>query len=253
MDPMLLTFLILGVTIALFIWDKIRSDLVALLSLLALYLFGIITLPQALSGFGDSTVIMIAALFVVGEGLSRSGITTWVSQQILALAGNSPRRLLIMVMLGAALLSAFISNTGTVATLLPAIIAIAWSVRSLPSKYLIPLAFAANAGGLLTLTGTPPNIIVAETLTSQGYETFSFFEFSLIGVPLLVVTIVYMVVIGQRLLPRRETSEQPVDVHWRWRRWATPSPYRASCISLPSGPDSPLAGKTLERRRWDEI
>jgi di/tricarboxylate transporter len=244
---MILTFLILGAAIALFIWDKIRSDLVALLSLLALYLFGIITLPQALSGFGDSTVIMIAALFVVGEGLSRSGITAWVSQQILSLAGNSPRRLLVMVMLGAALLSAFISNTGTVATLLPAVIAIAWSVRSLPSKYLIPLAFAANAGGLLTLTGTPPNIIIADALTAQGFAPFGFFEFSLIGVPLLAITIVYMVTVGQRLLPRRETSEQPVDVHMAMEAMSDAFALQGKLYQLTIRPDSPLAGKTLEQ------
>lgn len=243
---MLLTFLILGITIALFIWDKIRSDLVALLSLLALYLFGIITLPQALSGFGDSTVIMIAALFVVGDGLSRSGITAWVSQQILSLAGNSPRRLLVMVMLGAALLSAFISNTGTVATLLPAVIAIAWSVRSLPSKYLIPLAFAANAGGLLTLTGTPPNIIIADALAAQGFAPFGFFEFSLIGVPLLAVTILYMVTFGQRLLPKRETAEQPVDVTAAMAAMGDAFDLHGKLYQLTIGPDSPLADKTLE-------
>lgn len=243
---MLLTFLILGVAIALFVWDKIRSDLVALLSLLALYLFGIVTLPQALAGFADSAVIMIAALFVVGEGLARTGITAWVSQQILALAGNSPRRLLVMVMLGAALLSAFISNTGTVATLLPAVIAIAWSVRSLPSKYLIPLAFAANAGGLLTLTGTPPNIIIADALASQGFAPFGFFEFSLIGAPLLAVTILYMVTFGQRLLPQRETTEQPVDVHTAVEAMSDAFALHGKLYQLTIGPESPLAGKTLE-------
>lgn len=246
MDPMLLTFLILGLAIALFVWDKIRSDLVALLSLLALYLFGIVTLPQALAGFADSAVLMIAALFVVGEGLARTGITAWVSQQILALAGNSPRRLLVMVMLGAALLSAFISNTGTVATLLPAVIAIAWSVRSLPSKYLIPLAFAANAGGLLTLTGTPPNIIIADALAAQGLAPFGFFEFSLIGVPLLAVTILYMVTLGQRLLPQRETTEQPVDVNAAMAAMGDAFDLHGKLYQLTIGPDSPLAGKTLE-------
>ncbi len=131
---MIITFILLGITITFFIWDKIRSDLVAMMALLLLYLLGILNTQQALAGFSDATVIMIAALFIVGEGLSRSGVTAWVSQQILALAGDSPRRLLVMVMLGAALLSAFISNTGTVATLLPAVIAIAWSVKSVPSK-----------------------------------------------------------------------------------------------------------------------
>ncbi len=242
---MIVTFVILGLTIALFIWDKIRSDLVALMALLALYLLGILTTQQALAGFSDATVIMIAALFIVGEGLSRSGFTAWVSQQILALAGQSPRRLLVMVMLGAALLSAFISNTGTVATLLPAVIAIAWSVKSVPSKYLIPLAFAANAGGLLTLTGTPPNIIVANALSGAGYEPFSFFEFALVGAPLLAVTIGYMVVMGQRQLPQRESDEQPVDVDASMHEMADSFALHGKLYRLRVRADSPLAGQTL--------
>ncbi|MBK8985995.1 MAG: SLC13 family permease [Chloroflexi bacterium] len=242
---MIATFIILAVTIALFIWDKIRSDVVALLSLLALYLLRIINTEQALAGFADSAVIMIAALFVVGEGLSRSGVTAWVSQQILALAGDSPRRLLVVVMLGAALLSAFISNTGTVAALLPAVIAIAWSVKSVPSKYLIPLAFAANAGGLLTLTGTPPNIIVADLLTRQGLKPFGYFEFALVGLPLLAITVIYMVVIGQRALPRRESEEQPVDVQASVEAIGDVFALQGKLYRLRVSLASPLAGKTL--------
>ncbi|MBK6327640.1 MAG: SLC13 family permease [Chloroflexi bacterium] len=242
---MTITFILLAITIALFIWDKIRSDLVAIMALLLLYLLGILSTQQALSGFSDTTVIMIAALFIVGEGLSRSGVTAWVSQQILALAGDSPRRLLVMVMLGAALLSAFISNTGTVATLLPAVIAIAWSVKSVPSKYLIPLAFAANAGGLLTLTGTPPNIIVAEVLSGGGFQPFSFFEFALIGVPLLVITIGYMVVMGQRSLPQRETDEQPIDLDASMQAMADSFALQGKLYRLRVNIGSSLAGKTL--------
>ncbi|MFO7682583.1 MAG: SLC13 family permease, partial [Chloroflexota bacterium] len=201
-----------AITIVLFIWGKIRSDLIAVVSLLALFVGGILTTSEALSGFGDSTVIMIAALFVVGEGLSRTGVTSWLSRQIITFAGKSPLRVLVVLTAGAALLSAFISNTGTVATLLPAVVAIAWSVGSLPSKLLIPLAFAANTGGLLTLTGTPPNIVVSEALTAAGYAPFAFFEFAYIGLPLLIMTIIYLAFIGQRLLPARETGERPEDL-----------------------------------------
>jgi di/tricarboxylate transporter len=242
---MVVTFVILAVTIGLFVWDRIRADVVALLSLLALYLVQVISTEEALAGFSDASVIMIAALFVVGEGLSRSGVTAWVSQQILALAGDSPRRLLVAVMVGAALLSAFISNTGTVAALLPAVITIAWSVKNVPSKYLIPLAFAANAGGLLTLTGTPPNIIISDALASQGFAPFGFFEFSLVGVPLLAVTVAYMVVMGQRLLPQRETGERPEDVETAVENMAESFALQGKLYRLKVRAGSPLAGKTL--------
>lgn len=167
------TFIILGITILLFIWGRWPPDLVAVLSLLALALSGVIDTGDALSGFGNPTVIMIAALFVVGEGLSRTGVTGWGGQRLLAVARGSQLRLLVVVMIGTAILSAFISNTGTVATLLPAVVAAAWTVGSVPSKYLVPLAFAANTGGLLTLTGTPPNIVVAQTLEQAGLRAFS--------------------------------------------------------------------------------
>ena len=209
---MLTTFVILGVTILLFIWGRIQVELVALLSLLALILTGVLDVPQALSGFGDSTVIMIAALFVVGEGLSRTGVTSWLGERLLVWAGGSEIRLLVLMMLGAAVLSAFISNTGTVATLLPAVVAASWRIGSTPSKFLIPLSFAASTGGLLTLTGSPPNIIVANVLAEAGFRPFGYFEFGWIGLPLLIVATAFMVWGGRRLLPTRGSQRRPVDL-----------------------------------------
>jgi di/tricarboxylate transporter len=205
------TFIILGVTIVLFVWGRWSPDLVALLSLLALALSGVIGTRDALAGFGNPTVVMIGALFVVGEGLSRTGVTGWGGKWLLEAARGSKIRLLVVVMAGTALLSAFISNTGTVATLLPAVVAAAWTVGSVPSKFLVPLAFAANTGGLLTLTGTPPNIVVAQTLEQSGLRPFSFFEFALIGGPLLVTAVAYMALVGRRILPSRSADQRPVD------------------------------------------
>ena len=209
---MILTFAILAITIVLFVSGRLRSDLVALISVLALFLTGILTVDQILSGFSDSTVIMIAALFVIGEGLSRTGVTAWLGEKILEVAGSNKVRLLVVLMIGTALLSAFISNTGTVATLLPAVVSAAWRIGSVPSKFLIPLAFSANTGGLLTLTGTPPNIVVSEILVTAGFEPFSFFEYALIGLPLLVGAVLYMAFIGRRLLPRRKADERPTEL-----------------------------------------
>ncbi|MEN8040702.1 MAG: SLC13 family permease [Actinomycetota bacterium] len=209
MSPMAVTFLILGFTIVMFVWGKLNPDFVAMSSAVALYLFGIITLDETFAGFASSTVIMIAALFIVGEGLTRTGVTDWASSLIVDRAGSSLTRMLVVSMIGTAVLSAFISNTGTVATLMPAIMAAAWLVGSTPSKLLIPIAFAANAGGLLTLTGTPPNIVVAEALIDAGLRPFGYFEYALIGLPLLIAATVYMAIWGRRLLPTQPEADKP--------------------------------------------
>ncbi len=243
---MILTFAILAVTILLFVSGRIRSDLVALISVLALFLAGILTIEQTLAGFSDSTVIMIAALFVVGEGLSRTGVTAWLGGKILELAGSSRARLLVVMMIGTALLSAFISNTGTVATLLPAVAAAAWRIGSVPSKFLIPLAFAANTGGLLTLTGTPPNIVVADTLANAGFEPFSYFEYALIGAPLLVSAIIYMAFLGRKLLPSRKADERPAELLEEVEQLAETFSLEGQLYRLRVRYQSPLAGKTLQ-------
>ena len=206
---MLLTFAILAATVALFIWGRLRADIVALLALLTLFLTCILTTAQSIAGFGDSTVILIAALFVVGEGLSQTGVTAWLSSRLRALAGRSLTGLIVAAMAVAALLSAFMSNTGATAALMPAVVSAAWSVGSVPSKTLMPLAYATSSGGLLTLMGTPPNIIVADTLSAAGLEPFGFFEFGLIGLPLLLISVVYMAFVGVRLLPNQTNLPAP--------------------------------------------
>ena len=242
---MILTFVILAITIALFIHGRLRSDLVALLSLLALFIGGILTTDQALAGFSDSTVILIAALFVVGEGLSRTGVTAWLGNVLIRATAGSPGRLLVAVMLGAAALSAFISNTGTVATLLPAVVSAVWRAGELPSKFLMPLAFATNTGGLLTLTGTPSNIVVADALSKAGFEPFGFFEFALIGLPLVLLTLLYMATVGRRLLPRRESDDRPVDLGKSVGEVAGTFGLEERLYAVRVRARSPLAGKTL--------
>lgn len=241
-----ITFAILAVTILLFIHGKLRSDLVALMSLLALFLANVLTADQALAGFSDSTVILIAALFVVGEGLSRTGVTAWMGNQVLQLAGSSKVRLLVVLMGGTAVLSAFISNTGTVATLLPAVVAAAWRIGSVPSKFLMPLAFAANTGGLLTLTGTPPNIVVANALDTAGYQPFAYFEYAYIGLPLLLCTVAYMSLIGRKMLPRRNADQRPVDLTQSMGEFASAFSLQENLFYLRIRQASPLVGKTLE-------
>ena len=205
---MLIAFTVLAVTIFMFILDKIRMDIVALFALLTLFLTGVLDVDQTLAGFSDSTVIIIVGLFVVGTALFRTGVAAWISEQLLNLAGSSQTRLLILLMLGTAALSGFLSNTGTVAVLLPAAVTAAWRIGSTPSKLLMPLAIAANIGGLLTLIGTPPNLVLSRALTEAGERPFSFFEFAWVGLPLLIIGAGYVFIIRSRLLPERKSAAE---------------------------------------------
>jgi len=214
---LMLTILI--ITILLFIWGKFTPDIIALLSMLSLFLFGILDLSETLSGFSNPTVIMIASLFIIGEGLSQTGWTALAGQKFIKLAGKSVPRLLVITTLGSGLLSGVVSNTGTVATLMPVTISSAWTIGTLPSKLLMPVAFGSNTGGLLTLTGTPPNIIVNNTMIQNGIEGFSFFEFALIGLPLLILTLIYFRYIGYKLLPNNKTNNKPVDIDSTMHKW----------------------------------
>lgn len=172
-------------------------------------------------------------------------MTAYAGERLVAAAGGSALRLLVVMMAGTAVLSAFISNTGTVATLMPAVIIAAWGVGGSPSRFLIPMAFAANAGGILTLTGTPPNVVVAEALASHGYRPFDYFEYSLIGLPLLVTAIVYMVVVGQRLLPRRATGTAPRPLEKMLEDLVETYALDGEIYRLHVLPGSPLVGETL--------
>ncbi|WP_411030672.1 SLC13 family permease [Spongiimicrobium sp. 3-5] len=216
---MLAVLIILVLTIALFIWGKFPPDVVALISMLTLFLVGVLDLNETLSGFSNPTVIMIAALFIIGEGLSRTGWTALAGQKFVSWAGNSIPKLLVIITLGSSLLSGFVSNTGTVAALLPVTVSAAWNAGTLPSKLLMPIAFGSNTGGLLTLTGTPPNIIASNTLVDNGMAGFSFFEFGLIGLPLLIIGIVYFRYVGYRLLPKNASKDRPLNIDTEMSKW----------------------------------
>ncbi len=214
-----LMILILIITIGLFAWGKFTPDIVALISMVSLFLTGILNTTETLSGFSNPTVIMIAALFIIGEGIAQTGWTAMAGKKFVEWAGKSVPKLLVIVTLGAGILSGFVSNTGTVATLMPLTISSAWSIGTLPSKMLMPVAFGSNTGGLLTLTGTPPNIIANNALIDAGFEGFSFFEFALIGLPLLLIALLYFRYIGYKLLPKNKTNNKPINIETTLHNW----------------------------------
>ena len=202
-----LVFGILAVTIILFVWDRIRLDIVALMSLLALSLTGILTPGEALAGFSDQLVITIAGLFVVGGGLFRTGVAAAVGRWLSRVAGTNYVTLTVIMMVVVSLLSAFMSSTGATAILVPVVVSIAWNAKISPSKLLIPLSFGALFGGMLTLLGTPPNLAVSNQLVVNGMEPFGFFEFSPFALIALVCGIIFIAAFGRRLLPDRESQD----------------------------------------------
>ena len=178
---MYITLGILVVATAFFVSGKVRSDLVALCALILLILFEILTPAEALSGFSSSIIIMMIGLFVVGGGIFRTGLANVISRKILTLAGNSQTKLFVLVMLVTAVIGGFVSNTGTVALMLPIVVSLAMAADTSPSRFLMPLAFASSMGGMMTLIGTPPNLIIDSTLRGAGFEGLSFFSFLPIG------------------------------------------------------------------------
>jgi di/tricarboxylate transporter len=205
-------FIILAAAVVLFVWNRIPIGIVAIGTALALYATGILTLNQALAGFGDPVVPFIASLFVVSEALDATGVTTWAGQQLIARVGDSQTRLLVLTVLLAAGLSAFISPNGAVAALVPMAVVLAIRLGRSPSLLLMPLAFGAHAGSLLLLTGTPINVIVSEAAMEAGESGFGFFEYALVGVPLVLGTMAIIVLFGQRLLPQRTAKSIPPNL-----------------------------------------
>lgn len=201
MTPLILALIILLVTVGLFISDWFRLDLVAMMMLLALMLTGLVTPQEGLAGFSDPVVIMIAALFVVGGAILHTGTAHSMGQMVSRLTGNNETAILISLMLAVALLSGFMSSTGTTAVFLPIAVTLARQAKISPGRFLMPMAFAALLGGMLTLIGTPPNLVVANTLKEAGLESFKFFDFTLPGLAALAIALIYILLPGRLLLP----------------------------------------------------
>ena len=197
-----LTLAILALSVAFFINGKIRSDIVALCALVCLMVAGILTPEEALSGFSSTALIMMIGLFVVGGAIFQTGLAKMVSSRLMKLAGNSETRLFVLVMVVTSLMGAFVSNTGTVAIMIPIVVSMAMSVKMNPSRLLMPLAFASSMSGMMTLIGTPPNIIINEELIKGGFEGLGFFTFLPVGLICAVVGTLLLLPLSKKFLSK---------------------------------------------------
>jgi len=201
------TLIILLVSSLLFMSGKVRSDLVAMCSLVLLVLLGILSPEEALSGFSDKVVVMMIGLFVVGGAIFQTGLAKMISSKILRLAGDSEVKLLILVMFVTAFIGAFVSNTGTVALMMPIVVSMAMSGNISSSRLLMPMAFASSMGGMMTLIGTPPNLVIEGELVKNGYEKLTFFSFTPVGIICLIVGLLVLIPASKFFLSKKGTSK----------------------------------------------
>jgi di/tricarboxylate transporter len=235
--------------IVLFASDRLRLDVVAVLALLAVAIAGILTPGEALAGFADPVVVMIAALFVVGEGIFRTGIAGRIAALAFRFGAGGEVRMLIAVMLLVALLSGFMSSTGTVAVMLPVVMGLAARSGISASRLLIPMAIAALLGGLLTLIGTAPNIVVANQLAAAGRAPFRFFDFTPIGLAVVASGTAFVALVGRHLLPDRRPADQPEESTTTVRELAGEYRLPEHLHRLRISAGSPAAGARVDELR----
>jgi di/tricarboxylate transporter len=238
---------ILVLAIILFISEKVRVDIVALMVLVSLALTGLVTPTEALSGFANLAVVTVWAVLILSAGLARTGVAGLIGRPVLRLAGTSEARLIALIMILVGVLSGFMNDIGVAALMLPVVVDIARRTGRPPSRLLMPLAFAALLGGLNTLIGTPPNILVSEALRQYGMEPFHMFDYTPTGIVVMIAGITFMVLVGRHLLPSRDILDLPENGQ------AAPGEFfdlleRLFVIRIPDG--SALDGVTLAQSRF---
>ena len=204
---MITTIIILALSAVFFAMGKVRSDLVALCALVALLLTGTLTPQEAISGFSNQVVIMMVGLFVVGGAIVQTGLAKKASGKLMMLAGDNEIGLFLLLMVVTAVIGAFVSNTGTVALMMPIVVSLAQKAKIRASRLLMPLAFASSMGGMLTLIGTPPNLVIQDALTESGHQPLGFFSFLPVGLVCIVVGIVVLLPLSKRFLNGRQRGD----------------------------------------------
>jgi di/tricarboxylate transporter len=235
-----LVLAILVIALVLLIGDWLRMDLVSLMVLSSLALLGLVTPAQAVSGFSNPAVITVWAMFIMSEGLTRAGIADRIGRGVLRVAGRSEARVITTFMLVAGVLSAFMNNIGVAALLLPVAVEVARQAGVAPSRLLMPLAYGTLLGGLMTMIGTPPNLLVSDALREAGPGPFRFFDFTYIGLPILLAGTALVAVFGRHLLPVTDTT-RPLDQGSLYAQYGLGE--RILALRVPD--DSILAGRRL--------
>lgn len=251
------TLIILVITVALFIWGRVRADIVALTALAALLVLGILTPAEALSGFSSPIVIMMIGLFVVGGAIMQTGLAKLAGNKLMALSRGNETITFLLVMLVTSFIGAFVSNTGTVALMMPIIMSIAAGSGMQSSRFLMPLAFAGSLGGMLTLIGTPPNLVIDEVLTESGYQPLAFFSFFPVGIIVIAIGIIVLMPLSKIFLSKKQSGKKKkqgkslddlVDEYQlldNLHRYIVPS-RRPSAALDENGEQMDIVGKTLK-------
>ena len=251
------TLIILVITVALFIWGRVRADIVALTALAALLVLGILTPAEALAGFSSSIVIMMIGLFVVGGAIMQTGLAKLTGNKLMALSRGNETITFLLVMLVTSFIGAFVSNTGTVALMMPIIMSIAAGSGMQSSRFLMPLAFAGSLGGMLTLIGTPPNLVIDEVLTEGGYQPLAFFSFFPVGIIVIAIGIIVLMPLSKIFLSKKQSGKKKkqgkslddlVDEYQlldNLHRYIVPS-RRPSAALDENGEQMDIVGKTLK-------
>jgi di/tricarboxylate transporter len=235
-------FIILGIIVAallLFAFEVVRPDIVAIGVTLTLLLLGIVDISEGFSGFSNPAVITVICMFILSAGLIRTGVADFVAGAVLRVGGKRPVLLIPAVMVLVGVMSAFMNNIGAVAVLLPTMFVISRKSGLPANRLLIPLSFGSLMGGLATLIGTPPNLLVSMALEDQGFEPFRLFDFAPTGLAVMAVGVLYMTFIGRHLIPVRD-GEADLTQQFQLENYLTE-------VVVPPGSD--LAGKTIEQSR----
>ena len=251
------TLIILVITVALFIWGRVRADIVALTALAALLVLGILTPAEALAGFSSPIVIMMIGLFVVGGAIMQTGLAKLTGNKLMALSRGNETITFLLVMLVTSFIGAFVSNTGTVALMMPIIMSLAAGSGMQSSRFLMPLAFAGSLGGMLTLIGTPPNLVIDEVLTESGFKPLAFFSFFPVGIIVIAIGIIVLMPLSKIFLSKKQSGKKKkqgkslddlVDEYQlldNLHRYIVPS-RRPSAALDENGEQMDIVGKTLK-------
>ena len=254
---MTITLIILIITVAMFIWGKVRADIVALTALAALLVFGILTPAEALAGFSSPIVVMMIGLFVVGGAIMQTGLAKLTGNKLMALSRGNETITFLLVMLVTSFIGAFVSNTGTVALMMPIIMSLAAGSGMQSSRFLMPLAFAGSLGGMLTLIGTPPNLVIDEVLTEAGFKPLAFFSFFPVGIIVIAIGIIVLMPLSKIFLSKKQSGKKKkqgkslddlVDEYQlldNLHRYIVPS-RRPSAALDENGEQMDIVGKTLK-------